>query len=561
MKKMIKLFAVLGMVLALAPAANAQTTSVVPFGYAGDYRIIFTTSGTYDAVPTDIATYNGRVQTAAAATSGNAIDLSGVSGWKMIGSTAAMNAKANTGTLLSGDGGYSAANDVPIYNVNGVRVADDNAALWGTSHAPYINYPPYWEPQPDSLLAPILRIDGGVNGARIWTGTAADGSSHVGNELGTPGAGNVVSQGRGNGRYDAAWISEGPNGNPNPSANPYNHHALSPVLTAVAPTVATILISGSSTLIYPGDTTPNLADDTDFGSVIMGGADIVKTYTVTNFGTVGTLTLTDPATVTGGGGRFAVGALTATVLVPGGAATFTVTYTAHSSARSVDDATVSLVSDATDNDPYEFAITATTTNDGVIAAPGDGYTGPYRIAFVTTGTTNATSTVIADYNAFVTTAAAGVTELNDLGVEWTCLGSTKTVSAKTNTSTHTTGDANDVPIYTTTGQLIATNNADLWDGNIDHAITYEDGGTVVIGNGRIWTGTESNGDISNIEGGTNELGEPNFTGGKAIRFGTFGSTSSDWIAVAATDRNQAFPYLALSSVIIPPPPGMVLIIR
>jgi len=339
------------------------------------------------------------------------------------------------------------------------------------------------------------------------------------------------------------------------------------VLTAVAPTEATIVISGSSTPIHPGDTTPNLADDTDFGSVGMGGADIVKTYTVTNFGTVGTLTLTDPPTVTGGGGRFAVSTLSGTVLAPAATATFTVTYAAHSGARSVDDATVSLESDAADNDPYEFAITATTTNDGVIAAPGDGYTGPYRIAFVTTGTDRPTNSVIGWYNTYVTTAAAAVTELDDLGATWKCLGSTTGTSAKVNTSTDSTGDANDVPIYTTTGQLIATNNADLWDGDILNPISYDDGTAVPLNTtgGNIaaaWTGTKTDGtpaDAGSIPGDGNPLGSgptPN-----NIRMVRGGYTNGGWIFGPTDHDASAKHYLALSDPIGPPPPGAVLIIR
>ena len=56
--------------------------------------------------------------------------------------------------------------------------------------------------------------------------------------------------------------------------------------------------------------------------------------------------------------------------------------------------------------------------------PGD----EYRLAFVTSTTRDATSTNIADYNAFVTTVAESVPELLALNTTWTAFGST-TVAA------------------------------------------------------------------------------------------------------------------------------------
>ena len=215
---------------ATALASTAQAAEVVPGGWTGDYRIIFTTTGTYTAVATGIATYNARVEAEAAATSGDTIDLSGITGWKMIGSTVGMNARVNTDTVGSGG-----ANDVPIYNVNGVRVAAGNAALWGVSEGAFLNLPPlYYDVPADALLAPILNIVGDTAGSRIWTGTAPDGSTHTGNELGAP----LVGQGRGLGYLDSKWISQGATGNPNLNTNTYFYHALSPVIIGPPPPLA-----------------------------------------------------------------------------------------------------------------------------------------------------------------------------------------------------------------------------------------------------------------------------------------------------------------------------------
>ena len=66
--------------------------------------------------------------------------------------------------------------------------------------------------------------------------------------------------------------------------------------------------------------------------------------------------------------------------------------------------------------------------------PGD----QYRLAFVTNGTTLATSTDIAAYNTFVTAEANTQPELVTLGATWAAIGSTPTDDARDNTGTNVT---------------------------------------------------------------------------------------------------------------------------
>jgi hypothetical protein len=118
--------------------------------------------------------------------------------------------------------------------------------------------------------------------------------------------------------------------------------------------------------------------------------------------------------------------------------------------------------------------------------PGD----QYRLAFVTSATRDATSSDIADYNAFVTAAANSVPELVALGTTWTAIASTGTVSARDNTFTPpivSTG----VPVYNLAGQLVAASNVDLWDGSLGTPIQYTEAGSVF--NTIVWTGSFSNG--------------------------------------------------------------------
>jgi hypothetical protein len=128
MKKLITLFAVLGMVLALAPAAQAApVTNPASFNPVplGNYRLMFVTTATTTGSSTDLAgVYNPIAQTA-----GNDVLLGHT--WTALVGSSTVSARTNTGAYVVGDGGlYSAAIDVPIYTTNGTRIADNNAALW-----------------------------------------------------------------------------------------------------------------------------------------------------------------------------------------------------------------------------------------------------------------------------------------------------------------------------------------------------------------------------------------------------------------------------------------------
>lgn len=95
---------------------------------------------------------------------------------------------------------------------------------------------------------------------------------------------------------------------------------------------------------------------------------------------------------------------------------------------------------------------------GVQWAPGD----TYRLTFVTSTTTNATSTDINTYNAFVQGVAAGA----GLGsVTWTAIGSTASVDAIDNTGMNPALNGPGEPILLMNGlTVIADNYADMWDG-------------------------------------------------------------------------------------------------
>jgi hypothetical protein len=207
--------AVAGLVLALAPTAQADIT--LQDGHTGPYRIAFNTTGHYTAISSTITEYDALVEAEAAGTSGDTIDISDITGWKVIGSTVGMNARVNTDTVGSGG-----SNDVPIYNVNGVRIADGNATFWGTTAADPTNA--------DSHLAHIDHVNGTSQSFanRTWTGTLADGSTNTGNELGAATVGQADNR-----RLDWQWVAWWGTGNPNPNTHPYLLYGLSPVINGV----------------------------------------------------------------------------------------------------------------------------------------------------------------------------------------------------------------------------------------------------------------------------------------------------------------------------------------
>jgi len=172
--------------LVTASAAQAALV-VVPTGLnPGDqYRLVFVTDGTRDAQSTDINTYNSFVTNEANKPALNsALTTAGFNlgtiTWNAIASTESVAARDNTGTNPSSTG-------VPIYLIDGNRVANNNADLWdGTINVP-INRTP---------------SDLGSISSNVWTGSNTDGSIDI-NLGGTPtGAGRTGNSAANN----STWI-------------------------------------------------------------------------------------------------------------------------------------------------------------------------------------------------------------------------------------------------------------------------------------------------------------------------------------------------------------------
>ncbi|ARI79405.1 PEP-CTERM sorting domain-containing protein [Microcystis sp. LEGE 00066] len=186
----------------------------------------------------------------------------------------------------------------------------------------------------------------------------------------------------------------------------------------------------------------------------------------------------------------------------------------------------------------------------VVVPPGLNPGDQYRLVFVTDATRNAQSTDINTYNTFVTNQATGGTPgidtaldtaLNGAGfdlstITWKAIGSTSAVAARDNTGTNPSSTG--VPIYLIDGNRVANNNADLWDGSLQHPINRNN-----LGNGNleqyVWTGSDSAG-LKELE-----LGAGSVLAG-------FTTDDGNWISTKIISNSNPNPMYAMSSVLTVP---------
>jgi hypothetical protein len=148
---------------------------------------------------------------------------------------------------------------------------------------------------------------------------------------------------------------------------------------------------------------------------------------------------------------------------------------------------------------------------GLAWAAGD----TYRLIFLTSQTTNATSTDIATYNTFVQGVAAASLTYPDLGNgSWKILASTETVDARDNTGTNP-GSGTGVGIFLTNGRtMVASSNADLWDGFLTNTVSLNENASPLVET-RVFTGSNFNG-TAVVDANDKPLG---VVGGQGVRTG------------------------------------------
>ena len=130
---------------------------------------------------------------------------------------------------------------------------------------------------------------------------------------------------------------------------------------APAPTFPEIVVKGNGNEIADGDASPDVGDDTNFGSAAIAGGTVSHTFTIENTGDADlTLSGTPIVAISGANaGDFTVTAQPSSPVAAGGSTTFTVQF--DPSATGVRSATISIANDDADENPYNFDIQGTGT--------------------------------------------------------------------------------------------------------------------------------------------------------------------------------------------------------
>ena len=165
--------------------------------------------------------------------------------------------------------------------------------------------------------------------------------------------------------------------------------------------------------------------------------------------------------------------------------------------------------------------------DGI--EPGDSF----RLLFVTSATRNASSSDIADYNAHVQDAAGGNDSLKSFKGQFTALISTAAVNIKDNSATTGTG----APIHWLSGEKVADDYADLYDGDWDSVSGMTETGSSYTG--LVWTGGNGRGETSGQR----------YAGASEVRLGDLSDPTLPLSSSTAKASSESYPLYALSPVI------------
>lgn len=167
--------------------------------------------------------------------------------------------------------------------------------------------------------------------------------------------------------------------------------------------------------------------------------------------------------------------------------------------------------------------------------PGD----TYRLAFVTSTTRDATSSDIADYNAFVTAAANTQAALAALSTTWFAIASTRSTDARSTTATDPSpAGPTGVPIFLLNDTKLVDDYDDLWDGFIDVQLNILENGNIGT-NILVWTGTQ----IIGLANTVASLGRSAPSVGLTNRRGPF------WIARGDSNSTRSLPLYGLSDIL------------
>ena len=492
-------------------------------GATDKFRLIFLSSTSRNASTGQISTYNTFIQNRAAA--GHADIQAYSDGFKVVGCTAAVDARDNTETTYT-----SSDKGVPIYWLNGNKVADEYEDFYDGD----------WDDETND------KNESGNNGPDTsninnypFTGCNDDGTEErVGGD--SYGLGSSVSVRLG--RPNSTSPGDGPISSSSSAVSSITRpfYGLSEVFQVVESTDATL------SALTVNDGTNNLPLDPAFTSDTYAYAAEV-TAAVEEV----TLTATpndDGAEVTGvtlGGTAIADTGFTDGISVPSlaiGRNVIVVTVTAEDN-TSTQTYTVTVTRDLPP--PTEVLADWSLKPSGL--SGGD----KFRLIFLSSTKRNATSSDIADYNTFVQNrAAAGHTDIQAYSDGFTVVGCTTAVDARDNTYTTYTTSNKGVPIYWLNGAKAADDYEDFYDGDWDdEANDKNESGTNGPNTSQSgnypFTGCDDDGTEEFVSGDSRALGESSVRVGRpnesAVGNGPIGSITS-------IDSTNTRPFYGLSEV-------------
>jgi hypothetical protein len=402
---------------------------------AGDqYRLAFVTSQTTQATSTDISSYNSFVQAAAAAAGHGGVN------WRVIGSTASNAARDNTETNPSINGA-----GVAIFAMDGSsKIADNNNDLWDGDVDAHITF--------DENKASRL--------GSVFTGSSNDGTqSYDGRVLGGSNESPPKVMIANTTAPLVRWMVQFNSATTSSLPVYAMSEPLSVIVVDTTPPIITFAPSGETLQV-------NLGETVSYPLVSCSDA-IDGDRPVTDNGPVSTAV----------------------------AGEFTRIYSCVDNAGNPAQKafTVTVVDDNPNGGPLtgQLGVLDLSANGGINPVTGSVWQAgdQYRLAFVTSQGTQATSTNIASYNAFVDglADAAGYNS-----IDWRVIGSTNLVAARDNTLTDPAVYGTGVAIFAMDGTTkIVDNYSDLWDGSLDAHISFDENGNSKTGG--VFGGSENNG--------------------------------------------------------------------
>lgn len=177
--------------------------------------------------------------------------------------------------------------------------------------------------------------------------------------------------------------------------------------------------------------------------------------------------------------------------------------------------------------PADFACIPKDSSDAPLFTAGQSF----RLLFVTSDRTPATSPDLSTYNSFVQNAAKKNSCFSNFSGEFRALVSTRAVDARDNSGTAPAGESytagEGVPIYWVGGDKVADDYADFYDGRWDSSTPKNQRG----GRGRntVWTGS--------YDDGTKHLSQ--YAGRRQVRYGhTHGGTTGEEYPFSTAGRGS-----------------------